>query len=384
MTASALLHFACPACGASHAPNAGVLRCACGSPVLARYDPARVPDAATIAARPRGMWRWAELLPVRDPVARVTLGEGDTPLLPVPRLGEALGLPDLWVKDEGRNPTGSFKARGLAVAVALAREAGATHVGLPTAGNAGGAAAAYAAAAGLRCTVAAPEGTPTACLEEVRRHGAELRVVGRHIGEAAQSLADHPPAPGWRPLATFGEPGRVEGKKTITLEIAEAFPDGRVDALIFPTGGGTGVVAARKALAELEALGRRSLAGRPKLVAVQAAGCQPIVRAFERGASRHEPWPAPEGPAGLRVPDPLGGALILQALRETGGAAVAIAPADIARAQALAGTLAGLSPCLEAAAGLAAIPLLLRRAVLAPRDRAVVVVTGDRAKDPAA
>jgi threonine synthase len=287
------------------------------------------------------------------------------------------------VKDEGRNPTGSFKARGLAVAIALAREAGGAHVGLPTAGNAGGAAAAYAAAAGIACTVAAPQGTPAACLEEVRRHGAALRVVGRHIGEAARSLQEDPPAPGWRSLATFAEPGRVEGKKTITLEICEALPEGRVDAIVFPTGGGTGVVAARKALAELEALGRRSLAARPKLIAVQGEGCAPIVQAFERGASRHTPWPDPTGPAGLRVPDPLAGPLVLQAIRETGGTAVAVARAEIGRVQAQAATLAGLAPCLEAAVALAALPLLRRRAVLSPDDRVVVVLTGDRAKDPA-
>ncbi|MCI0341533.1 MAG: threonine synthase [Planctomycetales bacterium] len=380
--ASRLVGYLCPACDALHGTDSGALLCTCGSPLFARYRLDAPSDTRQIAPRPRGMWRWAEWLPVRDAAARVSLGEGDTPLLPVPRLGEALGVPRLLVKDEGRNPTGTFKARGLAVAVSLAKEAGVRTIALPSAGNAGGAASAYAAAAGLACRVVFPEGTPRACVEEARAHGAEVRMAGRHIGEAAAALrADPPPGP-WRDVSTFREPGRVEGKKTIALEIFEALRDGELQALVFPTGGGTGIVAARRAIEEQEGLGRRGLAGRPKLFAVQGTGCAPVVQAWEAGRDRPEPWPDPTGPPGLRVPDPLAGPLILRAIRETGGAAVAIRPEEVAKAQSDAARLAGLSPGLESAAALAAVAVLRRRALLAEGDPVVVVLTGDRLKDP--
>jgi len=382
MPESLLTHYACPACGEEHEPESGVLRCPCGSPIMARYADEAVPPATEFLARRKGLWRWAELLPVRATACRVSLGEGDTPLLHVPALGDALGLHNLWVKDEGRNPTSTFKSRGVAVAVSLAKEAGCELVAVPTAGNAGGASAAYAAAAGLKCLVTAPEGTPEPALAEARQHGAEVRVVGSHIGEAAAALMAHPPEGEWRNLSTFGEPGRVEGKKTITLEICEQVPDGEIDAMIFPTGGGTGLVAARKAIADVEELGRRSLAGRPKLIAAQAAGCAPIVKAWESGADRHQPWTDPAGPAGLRVPNPLAGPLILQAIRETGGAAMAATPGEIAEAQRRAFELSGIAPCLESAAAFAIIPKLLQRAVIEPGDKVVVISTGDACKDP--
>ncbi len=383
MPESLLTHYACPACGEEHEPDAGVLKCPCGSPIMARYADEAVPPETEVLARKRGMWRWAEVLPVRATACRVTLGEGDTPLLQVTALGDKLGLHNLWVKDEGRNPTSTFKSRGIAVAVSLAKEAGCEFVAVPTAGNAGGAAAAYAAAAGLKCLVTAPEGTPEPALNEARQHGAEVRVVGSHIGEAAAALMADPPDGKWRNLSTFGEPGRVEGKKTITLEIFEALADGDVAALIFPTGGGTGLVAARKAIAELEALGRRSLAGRPKLIAAQASGCAPVVKAWESGGDRHQAWANPTGPAGLRVPNPLAGPLILQAIRETGGAAMSATPGEIAEAQKRAFELSGIAPGLESSAAFAIIPHLLKRAVIAPGDKVVVISTGDACKDPA-
>ncbi|MHC5020214.1 MAG: pyridoxal-phosphate dependent enzyme, partial [Planctomycetota bacterium] len=222
-----------------------------------------------------------------------------------------------------------------------------------------------------------------AAINEARQHGAKVRIVGSHIGEAAAALREHMPDGKCRNLSTFGEPGRVEGKKTITLEICEQIPDGDIAALIFPTGGGTGLVAARKALAELEALGRRGLAGRPKLIAAQSTGCAPIVKAWESGADRHQPWPDPTGPAGLRVPNPLAGPLILQAIRETGGAAMAADPEEIAEVQRLAFQIAGIAPCLESAAAFAIIPKLLQRAVIEESDRVVVISTGDAVKDPA-
>ncbi len=379
---SRIVGYLCPSCDALHKVDAGILLCPCGSPLFARYRLDAPPDPREIAARPRGMWRFAEWLPVREPSARVTLGEGDTPLLPVPPLGEALGVPQLLVKDEGRNPTGTFKARGLAVAVSLAREAGVRTIALPSAGNAGGAAAAYAAVAGLACHVVFPDGTPRACVEEARSHGADVRIAGRHIGEAAAALRADPPPASWRDVSTFREPGRVEGKKTIALEIFESLPDGKVQALVFPTGGGTGIVAARKALEELEGTRCRGLAGRPKLFAVQGTGCAPVVAAFDAGRDRCEPWPDPTGPPGLRVPNPLAGPLILRAIRETGGAAVAVRPEEVARAQADTARLAGLSPGLESAAALAAVAVLRRRALIGAGDRVVAVLTGDRLKDP--
>ncbi|HUS16970.1 MAG TPA: threonine synthase, partial [Chloroflexia bacterium] len=333
-----LTHLECADCGAVLAADVEQHRCACGGILLARYDlvalAAAVPRA-TIAARPwgAGLWRYAELLPVPDPRDRVTLGEGATPLLPLPGLSAELDL-DVWLKDEGLNPTGTFKARGAAVGVARARVLGARTLALPTAGNAGAAWAAYGARAGLLVIVAMPRDAPPLTQQEVQLYGARLQLVDGLISDAGAWVAQGVAAEGWYDASTFKEPYRLEGKKTLGLEIAEGLDWQPPDVILYPTGGGVGLIGLWKAFAELQALGWIA-ADRPppRLVVVQAAGCAPVVRAWEAGAAGTTFWDgATTVAAGLRVPGPLAGGLILRALRETGGTALAVDDATICAA----------------------------------------------------
>ncbi len=380
---SALSHLECSACGRRHDADRLQNLCPCGGPLLARYalDAVRT-TPAELAARPPGLWRWAELLPVRDPAHRVTLGEGDTPLLPVPRVGAAAGLPRLLVKDEGVAPTGSFKARGAAVGASRARELGARQVALPTNGNAGAAWAAYGARAGLRVTVAVPAGAPPVTRAEAAATGADVHVVDGLIGDAGALVGRLAAAPGWFEAATLKEPYRVEGKKTMGLELAEQLGWTAPDVVVYPTGGGVGLIGIAKAFAELRELGW--LAGpATRFVAAQAAGCAPVVRAYETGAAVTEPWPDPATVAyGITVAAPLGGPQLLRILRDSGGTAVAVADADILATQRECAAADGLLLCPEGAAALAAARRLARDGWVGPDERVVVLNTGSPLVQP--
>jgi threonine synthase len=345
-------------------------------PLLARYDIEKASGTLTpeILARRRngGLWRWKELLPVQDPNRVVYLGEGDTPLLPQPALGEALGVPRLATKAEGLNPTGSFKARGMAVAVSRAVELGATSFIAPSAGNAAGALAAYGAAAGARVTVLTPVDATPANQQEVLAMGARLILVRGLIsdcGRISSALADKI---GAFDVSTLKEPYRLEGKKTMGFELAEQHDWRLPDVIVYPTGGGTGLVGMWKAFDELEALGLIG-AYRPRMVSVQSEGCAPIVRSFQRGERFAEPWQnATTRASGIRVPSAVGDFLILDALRESGGTAITVAEDAISEMQTFAGGLGAGYVSPESAAALAAVPALRERGDLA-RDEEVVV-----------
>jgi threonine synthase len=385
-----LTHGECPRCAARHDADTVLSVCHCGSPLLVRYDldaVRRVVTPAEIAARPADLWRYRELLPVRDPKYMVTLGEGWTPLLPAPRYGERIGVPRLLVKDEGIIPTGSFKARGAAVGVSRAAELGIGHIAMPTNGNAGAAWATYATRAGMRASIAMPRSAPVAPRREVVAAGAELSLVDGLIGDAAavtrQLVADSGGAV--FDASTLREPYRIEGKKTMGLEIAEQLGWRVPDVIVYPTGGGVGLIGIHKGLSELRALGWLPKDARPRLVAVQATGCAPIVRAFAAGARRAEPWPDASTIAfGITVPAPLGDELILDALYESGGTAVAVDDEEIlAELRALART-DGLLLCPEGAACLAGVAQLRTAGWLRGGEEVVVINTGSALKYPEA
>ena len=377
-------HLDCGLCGAAYADTEIPWRTSpcCEKPLLARYDlgPLRgrfTPEA--LVGRGPSLWRYAEVLPVRDPANRVSLGEGFTPLLDAPRLADALGVDRVWVKDEGQNPTGSFKARGLAMAVARAKEVGMTAIALPSAGNAGGAAAAYAAAADMPAHVAVPEDTPRPILAEIRALGADLQLVDGLITDAGRIIAEGAEEHGWFDVSTLKEPYRLEGKKTMGYELVEEL--GRVpDVIIYPTGGGTGLVGMWKAFDELEELGWIG-AERPRMVSVQSTGCAPIVRAWEAGAEHAEPWEdARTTASGLRVPSAIGDFLILDALRASGGAAIAVTDEEMDEAVETIGAATGVFAAPEGGATAAAIPHLLERGLLRADEEVVLFNTGSGLK----
>jgi len=362
--------------------------CACGGTLLARYDLAATVAAAgsgtalraKIAARPPDLWRYAEVLP---PVPAVTLGEGFTPLLEAPRLAASLGLARLLVKDESQNPTGSFKARGMAVAVSVAASQGVRIAAAPSAGNAGSALAAYGARAGMEVQLYLPESTPRPLQLEAQRLGARVTLVPGSIADAKRTLRSTlgPPAEnGWFDFSTLREPFRVEGKKTMGYELFEQL-DGRLpDVILYPTGGGTGLVGMWKAFDEMQALGWID-ARRPRMVSVQAAGCAPIVRAFQEGRETAETWEDPKTVAwGLRVPGSLGDALMLRSLRDSGGAAVAVPDEDLIAGAARLATLEGIDACPEGGACLAALETLKAAGQIARDDLVVLFNTGSGIK----
>jgi threonine synthase len=351
-----------------------------GKPLLARYDletAARSLNQGALAGRLGSrLWRWQELLPVRDWPHVVSLGEGGCPLLPAPRLGASLGLRDLQVKAESLNPTGSFKARGMAVAVSRAVELGARHLVAPSAGNAGGALAAYAARAGVHATVVMPADAPAANQVEVLAAGATLLLLDGLISDCGRLAARLAKELGAFDLSTLREPYRVEGKKTMGFELAEDLGWELPDAVIYPTGGGTGLIGIWKAFDELERMG---LIGsrRPRLVSVQAEGCAPIVRAFATGERFAEPWAgARTAAAGLRVPGAVGDFLMLDAIRASGGTAVAVPEMEIVAMQKLVSARTGLFVGLETGAAAAAIPHLLASGGLSAGERVVLFDTG--------
>ncbi len=315
---------------------------------------------------PPSLWRYDRVLPLQ--LARaVTLGEGFTPLVAI---GERT-----WVNDESRNPTGSFKARGMTVAVSMAKALGARSLAAPSAGNAAGALAAYGAAAGLPVTVAMPEDTPRAFVEECRHYGAETHLIPGSIADAGRWLKDHGPRDAFD-VSTLKEPYRVEGKKTMAYELYEQMEGSLPDAIVYPTGGGTGLVGMWKAFDEMEAMGWIG-SSRPRLVCVQAEGCAPVVKAFLEGGAATEPWPAPRTQAyGLRVPSPVGGFICLQALRETRGTAVAVAESAIGDAARELSRRSGIDVCPEGGAAWAATKQLFESGWLKPSDRVIVFNTG--------
>lgn len=356
----------------------------CQSPLMPRYDLEAVRaevDRDAIRHRPVGMWRWHELLPVLDAGNFVFLGEGDTALLHVPNIGRKLGLTNLYVKDESKNPTGSFKARGLAAAVSKARELGIKKVIIPTAGNAGGAMAAYAARAGMQAMIYMPKDTPRANIAESRIVGAEVVLVDGIISDAAGMAGVKAKAEGWFDVSTFKEPYRVEGKKIMGYELAETFEWTLPDVIIYPTGGGTGLVGMCKAFDEMEALGWLKDTKRPRMVAVQAEGCAPVIKAFEEGAEFCDFWTdAHTVASGLRVPKSFADAIILDDLRRTEGIAVAVDDESILKAQRELGEQEGIFPAPEGAATLAALEKLVEQKWVKPDERVVLFNTGSGLK----
>ena len=344
----------------------------CSAPLLARYDLATARRTLTreaLRSRESSMWRYEEVMP---PGPLVTLGEGMTPLIHARRLGEQLGLDRLYIKDEGQNPTASFKARGLSAAVTMAKALGIQTIALPTAGNAGGAAAAYAAHAGIKCVIAMPSDTPAVIILECRAFGADVHLIDGLISDCGAFIAKNAPANGWFEVSTLKEPYRIEGKKTMGYELWEQFDGSLPGVIVYPTGGGVGLIGMWKAFAELEAM---ELVGRtrPRMIAAQAAGCAPIVKAFQQHAPAAETWKdASTVAAGLRVPKPLGDFIILQDIYESGGEAVAATDDDLMDACRVMARCEGILSAPEGGAGLAAIRQLVGRGVIA-RDESVVL-----------
>lgn len=383
--ASFATELECAGCGARYPIDQVHTYCRdCQSPLLTRYDLARARadvDRDALAARPVGMWRWHELLPVLDPRHIVTLGEGDTPLLRLPHVGGELGLLNLLVKDESRNPTGSFKARGLAAAISKAKELGLQKVIIPTAGNAGGAMAAYAARAGMKALIYMPKDTPRANVVESRMAGAEVVLVDGIISDAAGMAGEKARAEGWFDVSTFKEPYRLEGKKVMGYELAQDLDWKLPDVILYPTGGGTGLVGMCKAFDELAALGWLNETKRPRMVAVQAEGCAPVVKAFHNGAAFCDFWMnANTVASGLRVPKSFADTLILHDLYASGGTAVSVSDEAIVRAQRWLCQREGIFAAPEGAATLAALQELVNQRWIAPEETVVLFNTGSGLK----
>ena len=377
---SALSHLDCPRCGLTHSADQVIGLCSCGSPLLVRYDVEAVTlTKDELATRPPDLWRYHELLPVRSPDNVVSLGEGMTPLLPLPRYGRELGVDRLLMKDEGLIPTGTFKARGAAVGVSRAYELGVRKIAMPTNGNAGSAWAAYAARAGMEALIAMPIAAPEICRREVTVVGAELVLIDGLIGDAAAFVRTQE---GYFDASTLKEPYRIEGKKTMGLEIAEQLGWRLPDVIVYPTGGGVGIIGIWKALGELRDLGWID-GPLPRLVAVQSTGCAPIVRAWEKGLPESEPWPDARTVAfGITVPKALGDFLVLQAIAETDGCAVAVDDEDILAEQHLVARLEGSFICPEGAADFAAIRQLRESGWIRADDQVVALNTGAGLKYP--
>jgi len=347
--------------------------------LLVRYDLDRARSEwrqDSIPAGPNTMWRYGALLPVSRPDAIVSLGEGMTPLIRAPRLGERLGADRLYVKDEGLNPTGTFKARGLSCAVSMAKELGVRELAIPSAGNAASALAAYAAAAGLPAHIFMPRDVPPANFIECQMFGAEVTLVDGLISDCARLVAERAPTEGWFDVSTLKEPYRIEGKKTMGFELAEQLSWKLPDAIFYPTGGGVGIIGMWKAFQELERLGWIGRE-RPKMIVVQAAGCQPMVRAFEQSAEHADFWQnAATVAAGLRVPKPLGDFLILEAVRDSQGTCVAVTDQELLDAGQLLAETEGLFVAPEGAACVAGLEKLLRSGFLKREEGIVIYNTG--------
>lgn len=377
---SYLMHLECSGCSRRvDAERLWNLCPHCRKPLFARYDMDGVRRALSrddLAARERSLWRIPELLPVRRLENRITLHEGFTPLVRADRLGRELGFPGIYVKDEGQNPTTTFKARGMAVAVSRARELGATALSVPSAGNAAGALSAYAAKGGLEAHVFMPRDVPWSFVAECRALGAEVELVDGLIGDCGRVALEQAGKRGWFDLSTLKEPYRVEGKKTMGYEIAEQLGWELPDVIVYPTGGGTGLIGMWKAFAEMTELGWIG-DKRPRMVSVQSTGCAPIVRAFRDGAASAEPWEGAKTIAdGLRVPSAVGDFLMLRVLRESGGTAVAVSDEAMMAGANRLGRAEGIFAAPEGGAALAAFIELRERGSIGEDERVVLFNTG--------
>lgn len=375
-----VLHLECAACHLKHEAHRLLNLCSeCGKPLLVRYDLGQAQRTLTkksLVGRRADLWRYREVLPVRDDANVVSLGEGWTPLLHAERLGNKLDMGRLYIKDESQNPTQSFKARGMATAVSMAKELGAKKLAVPSAGNAAGALAAYAARAGLECFIFMPNDTPRANVIECEQTGAHVTLMPGLITDCGAEVARRKEAEGWFDVSTLKEPYRVEGKKTLGYELAEQFNWELPDVIIYPTGGGTGLIGMWKAFAEMEEMGWIG-AQRPRMVTVQASGCAPIVRAFEEGKRFADEFQnAHTTASGLRVPKAIGDFLILDAIRESKGTALAVTDDELIAATAEIGAAEGIFCAPEGAACLPALRKLLDRGEVSPEERVVLFNTG--------
>lgn len=385
-TNSTISHLECTYCHKTYSADAIYNTCpACGKVLYARYDLQEAAKHLTkemLKQREATMWRYREVLPVKNSANIVSLGEGFTPLLSTPRMAQKLGLQQLWVKDEGQNPTGSFKARGMSAAVSKAKELGVKAFGAPSAGNAGGALAAYAARAGLPAAIIMPEDAPTINKLESAAAGAKVYLVQGLINDAGRIVKENAAKFGWFDLSTLKEPYRAEGKKTLGYEVAEQLDWRLPDVIIYPAGGGTGLVGMWKAFAEMEEMGWIG-SKRPKMIVVQAEGCAPIVRAFEEGTEFARPWEnAHTDSSGLRVPVAIGDYLMLQAVRDSGGTAVAVSDADSIQAEIELTTTEGIFAAPEGAATLVALKRLITNGFVKLTDEVVLFNTGSGIKYP--
>jgi threonine synthase len=381
-----LTHLECTSCSKIWSADELHSICpACGKVLFARYDldQARVYfSQSALRERTGGMWRWFEIMPVRDEKNVVTLGEGNTPLIPVPELGKLFGASKLYIKEEGLNPTGSFKARGLSAAVSKAKELGVKSIGMPSAGNAGAALAAYGARAGLDIFIFMPQDAPDIMKREGAVYGAHVFLVKGLINDAGKIVKDNAAQRGWFDVSTLKEPYRAEGKKTLGLELAEQLDWTLPDAIIYPAGGGTGVVGMWKAFDELEQLGWIG-SQRPKMIIVQAEGCAPLIRAFHAGARHAELWQdAHTLASGIRVPVAFADYLILDAVRNSGGTAVSVSDAAIVQAMNTIARTEGIFAAPEGAATFAAYQQLIHTGFLKPEERVVLFNTGSGLKTP--
>jgi threonine synthase len=371
-----ITHLECSKCGEKYSHEKLQNLCGCGGPLLARYDLAKAARTLTreaLKSRPANMWRYAEVLPARE---AVSLGEGMTPVIHARRLGARLGLDALYVKDEGLNPTGSFKARGLSAAVTRAKELGAKALAIPTAGNAGGALAGYAAAAGIPCVIVMPADTPSANMMECEAFGAEVRKLDGLISDCGRYVGEHKEKEGWFEVSTLKEPYRIEGKKTMAYELWEQFGGVLPEVIIYPTGGGVGLIGMCKAFEEMEAMGWIGRE-RPRMVVVQATGCAPIVEAYMRGESSAPPWQnAATIASGLRVPKALGDFLVLAGVRATQGTAVMATDEEMLVAGKELASVEGIFAAPEGAATVVAARKLAKERWIKAHERVVLFNTG--------
>ena len=379
-----LTHLSCTACGLRHEwAQLQNLCTVCQKPLFPIYDLEGAGNALkreTLADREKSLWRYRELLPLPPDVEPVSLGEGGTPLLRAERFGRELGLSNLWVKDEAQNPTQSFKARGMTVAVSMAKHLGATKLAVPTAGNAGGALAAYAARAGLEAHIFMPNDSPRANIIECRELGANVTLIDGLITDCGAEIARRKTAEGWFDFSTLKEPYRVEGKKTLGYELAEQSNWELPDAILYPTGGGTGLIGMWKAFDEMETMGWIG-PKRPRMFSVQASGCAPIARAFEQGATSAEEFAdARTCASGLRVPKAVGDFLMLRILRQSNGGAVTVDDETMIRTTREVGAAEGIFAAPEGAACFAALRTLVTSERVAPEERIVIFNTGSGIK----
>jgi len=376
-------HLYCSSCGKKYEAQKQWNLCTCGKPLLVNYDLEKAAQTFTresLDRRENSLWRYREVLPVDNDANILSLGEGMTPLIKADRLAATLGLSNLFIKDEGVNPTGSFKARGMAVAVSMAKELGAGKLAVPSAGNAAGALAAYAAKAGLPAFIFMPNDTPKANVIECQQTGAHVTLIDGLITDCGKIIAERKDKEGWFDVSTLKEPYRVEGKKTMGYELAEQLDWELPDVILYPTGGGTGLIGMWKAFDEMERLGWIS-SRRPRMVTVQAEGCAPIVKAFATGATAGADVPdAHTVASGLRVPKAVGDFIMLDILRRSGGTAISVTDTDLVEAVKEIGSAEGIFAAPEGAACLPALKALLKRGEINSEDRIVLFNTGTGVK----